>query len=213
MMDIDRLTPQLHFKPQPHPAHPEEPWAPAPPTISMSSKSQSSTAAKSQASCSSKGKRKRSAIPDGESGQRSSKSKHSSRVVSGDRLMTTEPGAAALLSGISGTFTNLSQTVQASTQSTPQGYVKEAIEKLNGAWGNTDGFSAVEKSVLLQLFSSDFKKATTYATNVDPEARRLWVDLELLDLQDKIDAAERLFARRRQVQSSRTEPGPSTSTL
>jgi hypothetical protein len=132
--------------------------------------------------------------------------------MSGNDLMANQPGAAALLSGINRTFTNLSQMVQASTQSIPQGYVKEAIEKLNGAWGDTDGFSAVEKSVLMQLFSSDFKKATTYATNVDSEARRLWVNLELLDLQDKVDAAERLFARQHQVQSSRTEPGPSTST-
>ena len=126
--------------------------------------------------------------------------------------MANEPGAATLLNGINRTFTNLSQTVQASTHSTPQGYVKDAIEKLNGTWGDTDSFSAVEKSILLQLFSSDFKKATTYATNVDPEARHLWVDLELLDLQDKIDAAERLFARQHQGQSSGTEPGPSTST-
>ena len=57
--------------------------------------------------------------------------------------------------------------VQASTHSTPQGYVKDAIKKLNSTWGDTDGFSAVKKSVLLQLFSSDFKKATTYATNVN----------------------------------------------
>ena len=126
--------------------------------------------------------------------------------------MADEPGAAALPNGINGTFTNLSQMVQASTHSTPQGYIKEAIEKLNGSWGDPDGFSPVEKSVLLQLFSSDFKKATTYATNVNPEARCLWVDLELLDLQDKIDAAERLFARQHQVQLSGAEPGPSTST-
>jgi hypothetical protein len=51
--------------------------------------------------------------------------------------MANQPGAAGLFSGINGTFTNLSQTVQASTQSTPQGYVKKAIEKLNGAWGDT----------------------------------------------------------------------------
>jgi hypothetical protein len=132
--------------------------------------------------------------------------------MSGNDLMANQPGAAALLSGSNRTFTSFAKMVQASTQSIPQGYVKEAIEKLNGAWGDTDGFSAVEKSVLMQLFSSDFKKATTYATNVDSEARRLWVNLELLDLQDKVDAAERLFARWHQVQSSRTEPGPSTST-
>ena len=85
--------------------------------------------------------------------------------------------------------------VQASTHSTPQGYVKDTIKELNGAWGDANGFSAVEKPILLQLFLSNFKKATTYATNVDPEACCLWVDLELLDLQDKINAAERLFAR------------------
>ena len=112
-------------------------------------------------------------------------------------------------------------SIQYPTLSTTTPYVATCILcQANGApyfqriiSSNTDGFSAVEKSVLLQLFSSDFKKATTYATNVDPEACRLWVDLELLDLQDKIDAAERLFTRWRQVQSSATEPGPSTSTL
>jgi hypothetical protein len=83
---------------------------------------------------------------------------------------------------------------------------------LNGTWGDTNGFSAVEKLVLMQLFLSNFKKATTYSTNVDSEACHLWVNLELLDLQDKVDAAERLFARWHQVKSSRTEPSPSTST-
>jgi hypothetical protein len=210
-MDVDHSTPQLLLEPQPtlpHPAYSKEPLALSPPTLTTSSKKSKS----STATYGSKGKRKQSAIPDNKLEQRSSKSKRSSRVVSGNDLMANQPGAAVLLSGINRTFTNLSQTVQASTQSTPQGYVKEAIKKLNGAWGDTDGFSVVEKSVLMQLFSSDFKKATTYATNVDSEACHLWVDLELLDLQDKVDAAERLFARRHQVQSSRTEPGPSTST-
>ena len=126
--------------------------------------------------------------------------------------MANEPGAAALLNGINGTFTNLSQMVQASTHSTPQGYVKDAIKKLNSPWGDADSFLVVEKSVLLQLFSSDFKKATTYATNIDPEAHCLWVDLKLLDLQDKINAAERLFARWHQGQSSGTKPSPPTPT-
>ena len=106
--------------------------------------------------------------------------------MSGNHLMANEPGAVMLLNGINRTFTNLSQTVQASTHSTPQGYIKEAIKKLNSAWGDT---------VLLQLFSSDFKKATIHATNIDPEVHHLWVDLGLLDLQDKIDAVEKLFAR------------------
>ena len=151
---------------------------------------------------SSKGKRKQSAITDGEFEQWTSKSRCSSHIMSSNHLMANEPGAAALLNGINRTFTNLSQMVQASTHSTPQGYVKDAIRKLNSTWGDTDGFSAVKKSVLLQLFSSDFKKATTYSTNVDPEACCLWVDLELLDLQDKINAAETLFARWCQGQSS-----------
>ena len=151
-------------------------------------------------------------ITNGEFEQQTSKSRHSSHIMSGNHLMANEPGAATLLNGINRTFTNLSQMVQASTHSTPQGYVKDAIEKLNGAWGDTDGFSAVEKSVLLQLFLSNFKKATIYATNTGPEACHLWVDLELLDLQDKIDAAERLFTRQCQGQLSGTKPGPSTST-
>ena len=69
--------------------------------------------------------------------------------MSGNHLMANEPDAAALINGINGMFTNLSQMVQASTHSTPQGYVKDTIEKLN------------------------IRKATTYATNVDPEAHCL----------------------------------------
>lgn len=208
-IDEHTVTPQLRLEPQSSAAHSEQPLAFSE-SLQILPSLESNKSSATRSSYSSKGKRKHSAIPDDEfKHERSSKqSKRSSRSVSGNKL--DEPGAAALLNGINGTFTDLSQTVRFSTQSTPQGYVKDAIEKLNGAWGINDGFSAVEKSVLLQLFSNDFKKATTYATNVDPEARRLWADLELLELQDKIVAAEKLLAKRRtQMQSSGAQPGPS----
>jgi hypothetical protein len=122
-MDVDHSTPQLLLKPQPtlpHPAYSKEPLALSPPTLTTSSKkSKSSTATKS--SYDSKGKRKQFTISDGKLEQHSLKSKCSSRIMSGNDLLANQPGAAALLSGINKTFTNLSQTVQASTQSTPQG--------------------------------------------------------------------------------------------
>ena len=123
----------------------------------------------SNRSASSQGKRKYSALDDKEALTKSTKP-HSEANAS---------GSTALLHGFCGSVDSIKDHLQMMNSISPVGVVKDAMEKLDGAWGSMDHFSSAERSVLRKIFSDDMKKAATYANTSDMEDCHLWALLEL----------------------------------
>ena len=88
-------------------------------------------------------------------------------------------GPAALLHGFHGSVDSIKDHLQMMNSVSPVGVIKNAMEKLDGAWGSMDHFPSAERSVLCKIFLDDMKKAATYANTGDTKDHHLWALLEL----------------------------------
>jgi hypothetical protein len=118
-------------------------------------------------SVSSKGKRKSSALGESE-------------VPRSSKRAAQEPGPAAILYGFRASVDSIKDEIFSHKVVSPNAILKDAVEKLDGAWGIEDQFTMAEKTVLRKIFADESKKAVVYTSTVDSANRRSWADLELM---------------------------------
>ena len=116
---------------------------------------------------SSKGKRKSSALGESE-------------VSRSSKRAAQEPGPAAILYGFRASVDSIKDEIFSHKVVSPNAILKDAVEKLDGAWGIEDQFTMAEKTVLRKIFADESKKAVVYTSTVDSTNRRSWADLELM---------------------------------
>jgi len=161
----------------------------------------------SMSSGGSKGKRKRSALQDLDGTNPLStkrhtasqaSSRHPSHPVAPSKPASSQQSSsrrddresiagAAVLSNVQGTLNRISDAIVKSVEATTQGVIQAAVEKINGAQGTEDKLTQAERLYLIRLLADQPNKASAYVAQHDPNLRRAWIRMELLQFRDQIE--------------------------